>query len=78
MEKTMADGKTSQEIFHNGREGTLGLPIGDFEVVQELNGRAVAFKYFSDTKVRDLNTGKEYLIPTGNAQLIFGVCGGAY
>lgn len=62
-----------QKRFYNGVAGTLRLPVGDFEVIKQTEGFAVVRKQFSELLVRHIRTGKEYLIPTGNAQLIFGL-----
>lgn len=61
--------------FHNDKAGTLGLPIGDFEVIDEKPDTAHSGPWgsFSDLIVKDKKTGKKYSIPMGNAQLIFGV-----
>lgn len=63
------------ETFTNERAGTLGLPVGRFEVISRSppTKQSGPWGTFSDTKVRNIETGKEYTIPTGNAQVIFGL-----
>jgi len=47
----------------------LGLDPGKYTVVGKVNEVAMVFGTFSDTVVKD-ESGKEYTIPTGNAQAL--------
>ena len=57
------------------KNGELRLPNGDYEVVNESKKgiKTIGHLVFSDTIVKNLQTNKKYSIPTGNAQLIFGI-----
>lgn len=51
----------------------LGLPAGKYEVVGRSSTKYFFGSGYSSTTVRNLETGREYEIQTGNAQLIFGI-----
>jgi hypothetical protein len=62
------------KTFDNDKAGTLGLPVGTFKVLSKGGDKNVGpWGSFSDLEVQDVKTGKKYTIPTGNAQMIFGL-----
>ena len=65
----------SQEKFTS--TGALQLPKGEeFEVVGKEDMPEVSGPWgdFSMTIVKSLKTGKLYSVPTGNAQMLYGIC----
>ena len=71
--KRTKDRALDGQRFSNKNKGTLGLPVGEFEVTGKIPGKAMPWGTFSDLTVKDLGTGKTYQITTGNAQMIFGI-----
>lgn len=67
-------GTLDGQKFENKQKGTLGLPVGSFEVVSEGKPHhSGPWGSFSDLTVKETSTGKTFSIPTGNAQMIFGI-----